>query len=122
MTYLKKYGLRILYTFLTIIILLTITTGLYYFNLINNNTYKIFKIIIVIISILINSFILGKNSLNKGYLEGIKLGLMIITIFFILTLVSSNSLNLSILLYYFILLITAIFGSMFGISRKKDIK
>lgn len=122
MTYLKKYGLRILYTFLTIIILLTIITGLYYFNLINNNTYKIFKIIIVIISILINSFILGKISLNKGYLEGIKLGLMIITIFFILTLVSSNSLNLSILLYYFILLITSIFGSMFGISRKKDIK
>lgn len=120
MTYLKKYGLRILYTFLTIIILLTITTGLYYFNLINNNTYKILKIVIVIISILINSFILGKNTINKGYLEGIKFGLMIITIFFILTLVTSNSLKVSILLYYLILLITAIFGSMFGISKKKE--
>lgn len=120
MTYLKKYGLRILYTFLTIIILLTITTTFYYFNLITNTTYKILKIITLIISILINSYILGKNTISKGYLEGIKLGLLIISIFFILTLITSKSLKLSILLYYLIILITAVLGSMVGINKKKD--
>ena len=120
MTYLKKYGLRILYTILTIIILLTTITTLYYFNFINNTTYKILKIITLIISILINSYILGKNTISKGYLEGIKLGLLIISIFFILTLITSKSLKLSILLYYLIILITAVLGSMVGINKKKD--
>lgn len=120
MTYLKKYGLRLLYTFLTLIILLTITTILYYFNIINNSTYKISKIVIVIVSLFINSYILGKKTINKGYLEGIKLAFLIIPIFFILTLITNQSLKLSILLYYLIILITSIFGSMVGINRKKD--
>lgn len=118
MTYLKKYSLRILYTFILIIILLLLTTTLYYFNIINNSTYKVLKIIIVLISLFINSFILGKNTSKKGYLEGIKFSLIVIPIFFILTILTNKTLNPSMLLYYLILLITSIFGSMVGISKK----
>lgn len=122
MTYLKKYGLRLVYTLITIFILLILTTTLYYFNIINNGTYKVIKIVIVLLSMFINAFILGKDTDQKGYLEGLKLGIMIIPIFFILTLLTKQPLKLRILLYYLIIGITSIFGSMVGISRKKELK
>ena len=74
----KKYLFSILITFISIILTLLFTTTLYYFNLINHTTYNILKIILLILSLFINSFILGKKSTKKGYLEGIKLSLPII--------------------------------------------
>lgn len=122
MTYLKKYGLRLIYTLIAIFIFLILSTTLYYFNIINNTIYKVTKIIIVLLSIFINSFILGKSANQKGYLEGLKLGTMIIPIFFILTLITSTPLKLRVILYYMIIMISSIFGSMVGISRKKELK
>lgn len=116
----KKYLLSILITFISIIITLFITTTLYYFNIISQTTYNILKIIFLIISLFINSFILGKKSLKKGYLEGIKLSLPIITLFLIISLITNNF-KPTILIYYLIILITSIFGSMVGISTKKEL-
>ena len=76
MTYIKKYGLRLIYTIISILISLLLVTCLYYFNIIGNNTYKFLKIIIILFNIFISSFILGKNSISKGYLEGIKLAII----------------------------------------------
>ena len=120
MTYIKTYGLRIIYIFIFIILSLILTTTLYYFNIINNQTYKILKIIICLLSVFINSYILGKNTLKKGYLEGLKLSLIIIPILFIITIISKKTLKFRIILYYLIILITSIFGSMLGINRKKE--
>lgn len=120
MTYIKTYGLRIIYIFIFIILFLLLTTTLYYFNIINNQTYKILKIIICLLSIFINSYILGKKTLKKGYLEGLKLSLIIIPILFIITVISKKALKFRIILYYLIILITSIFGSMLGINRKKE--
>ena len=120
MTYIKTYGLRIIYIFIFIILSLLLTTTLYYFNIINNQTYKILKIIICLLSVFINSYILGKNTLKKGYLEGLKLSLIIIPILFIITIISKKTLKFRIILYYLIILITSIFGSMLGINKKKE--
>ena len=122
MTYIKKYGLRLIYTIISILISLLLVTCLYYFNIIGNNTYKFLKIIIILFNIFISSFILGKNSISKGYLEGIKLAIIIIPIFFILTLITNEVFNLRSLLYYLIILITSTFGGMVGISKKKKNK
>ena len=111
MTYLKKYGLRLLYTFLVIIISLLLINTLYYFNIINNNLYKVLKIIPILISIFINAYILGKNTDQKGYLEGLKLSI---------TLITKQPLKLKVILYYLIIGITSILGSMIGINKKKD--
>lgn len=120
MTYLKKYGLRVLYTFLIIIISLLLINTLYYFNIINNSVYKVLKIIPIIISIFINAYILGKNAEQKGYLEGLKLSIIIILVFFILTLITKQPIKLKVILYYLIISITSILGSMIGINKKKD--
>ena len=73
MTYIKKYGLRLLYTILSLLISILFLTTLYHYNLINQTTYNILKIIIILTNIFISSFILGQKTKIKGYLEGIKL-------------------------------------------------
>ncbi len=119
MTYLKKYGLRLLYTIISILLCLLFVTTLYYFDLINNNTYKVLKIIIILLNIFISSFILGKKAENKGYLEGLKLAIIVIPVFFILAILTKEALKLKILLYYFIITLTSTFGGMVGISKQK---
>jgi len=122
MTYLKKYGLRLLYTIISTLLSSLIITLLYHYNLINQTTYKLIKIIIFLLIIFINSFILGKKTLQKGYLEGIKFSLIIITLLISLTLILNLSFKPSLIIYYFIILSTSTLGSIIGISRKKDIK
>jgi len=56
---------------ITLIFLLLLTTILYYFDLINYNTTKYFKIVTIIISSFISGYIRGYNSINKGYINGL---------------------------------------------------
>lgn len=116
----KKYLLSILITILSITLTLLLTTTIYYFNLINHQTYNVLKIIFLILSLFINSFILGKHSSRKGYLEGIKLSIPIIIIFLLISLFTNNF-KFSLIIYYLIILITSVFGSMVGISTKKEL-
>ena len=118
MTYLKLYGKKIFFTILEILLCLFILSLLYYFNLIQEKTYSILKIICLLGSIFINSFLLGKSTIKKGYLEGIKYGLLLVLICLIPTLFLQQF-QLKILIYYFLILSTSTLGSMVGISRKK---
>ena len=122
MTYIKKYGLRLLYTIISILLSLLFLTIIYNYNLINQNTYKILKIIILLLNIFINSFILGTKTTNKGYLEGIKFSLIIISILLILTLLLNLSIKPRIILYYLIIIFTSTLGSMIGINKNKNLK
>ena len=120
MTYIKKYGNRLLFTTISILLSLLAITLLYYFNIIGQNTNKVLKIIAILINIFISSFILGKNTIKKGYLEGIKLALIIIPIFIIISLLTSSKIEIKAILYYMIILITSILGSMIGINKRKE--
>ena len=97
----KKYLITFLTTILSIILTLLITTTIYYFNLINQTTYNILKIIFLLLSLFINGFILGKSSTKKGYLEGIKLSLPVIILFVIVSLITKN-IKLTSLIYLYI--------------------
>lgn len=118
MTYLKKYGLRLGWAILGAVVSLVAINTLYYFNLIGDGFYKFLELIVVIGDVFINSFILGKASSKKGYLEGLKFSLVIITLLLVSTLLFS-SFKVKLLIYYLIISITAVLGSMIGISRKK---
>ena len=101
MTYIKKYGKRLLFTTISILLSLLAITLLYYFNIIGQNTNKVLKIIAILVNIFISSFILGKNTLKKGYLEGIKLALIIIPIFIIISLLTSSKIEIKAILRVF---------------------
>ena len=102
MALLKKYGLRLVYTMISILLSLLVVTTLYYFDIINGSVYKILKIIIILLNIFISSLILGRKAANKGFLEGIKLALIIIPIFIILALLTKEVFKVRVVLYYFI--------------------
>ena len=96
----------------TIPILLTI------FNLFKLNTNKIIIIIVGSILMFIMGLILGKKVEKNGYLNGILLSTITIIILLLLGLIFRFKLNINTLIYYTILIISTVFGSMLGINKK----
>ncbi len=115
MSYIKA----IFFNILELFILLFIITILYYFNLINEKTFSILKLIIILFSIFINSFILGKNTKKKSYIEGIIYGIILISILLLLTIIISK-IKIKLLVFYPLILITSILGSIIGKTKKID--
>jgi len=107
----------LLYFLVPFIFLLAITTLFYYFDILNNNIFKYFKIIILILSCLISGIYIGCKSSSKGYLKGISFSLIIIFIFFIINLFFKEFKWYQII-YYLIIMITTTIGSMIGINKK----
>ncbi len=116
-----KYLKSLLYVFTPILILSIITTVLYYFDLLNKNIFNWIILIIPIISLFIGGTYLGTNTLNRGYLEGIKLGSIIVATFLLVSILAFNiSFSFKQFIYYLIIIISSTLGSMFGINKKKE--
>ena len=115
-----KYLKSLMYIFISLIIFTLLITILNYFDILKPSIINILELLSIITSIFIGSFYLGKNSNNKGYIEGLKIGGIIVIILFMLSYVGfNNKLNISLLIYYIILLITSVLGSILGINKKK---
>jgi putative membrane protein (TIGR04086 family) len=112
---LKKYLKSYLYLFSSIIILTLILSLLNYFYTFPT---KIIKLLIPIISILLSSIILGKNTKEKAYLEGLKFTSLYIILSLIISLITKNPFTIKLILSYLLLLLTGIIGSMIGIQIK----
>lgn len=116
MNYLKNLGISILILLGGIFF----TTLLNYFNIITPVILNIFNIIIPIISLFVGGLLIGKESQNKGYLEGIKFGSIYIIFIIIFNLLTSKSaFNFKIFILCLILIISSTIGSMIGINTKK---
>ena len=113
--YLKSFS----YTLISIFILNIVISSLYYFDLIKNSTFNISRTIITLISVLIGGFYIGKYSKEKGYIEGLKLGIIIIVFMIVFSLVLKSNFNITMFLYYVMIIISSILGSMIGINKKK---
>lgn len=103
--------------FIMLFISTIIINVLYYFDIINNNLIKYFKLILSLISFFIGGLYLGKNSPNKGYIYGLRLSLLTIIILIIFGIVFNN-LKLSRIIYYLIVTACITFGSILGINQK----
>ena len=110
-----KYGVI---SILTIFVLLFLVGTLYYFDIISSGTVNYLRLFIILSVLFGTSFVLGKNTKKNGYLEGMKFGIFDILIFLIISVIFFRSdFKLRIILYYIILLITSVLGSMIGINR-----
>ena len=101
----------------TFLLLTFITTILNYFNLLNYKIINITKIIIPIISAFIGGINIGKNSIKKGWFEGLKLSISLSAILLIITLLL-NKYKIEYLIYILIISISGILGSIIGINKK----
>lgn len=114
-----KYLKSIFYTFISILLFTVLISTLSYFNIVGKLSINILEIIAIIISMFIGGLYLGRNSQKKGYLEGIKIGLfMIVFLFCLKTFGFNNSFSISNLIFYTIILISSILGSIIGINKK----
>ena len=111
-TYLKS-----LIIFLSSIIIIPFFLTL--FNLMHLDSNKILIIIIGSFLMFIIGIITGRNSNSKGYLKGLLVSVISILLLIIISLIFKISLNINSLIYYIILVISTIFGSMIGINNKK---
>jgi len=91
---------------------------LYYYDIINNNLIKYFKMFLSIFSLFVGGIYIGKKANSKGYINGLKLSLIIVFIFIIISMIVNNF-KISRIIYYLIMTICITFGSMLGINRKK---
>ncbi len=116
----KKYLISYAYTLGIIIIGTFLITLLNYFNLLSSNVANTIMLIIVIASIFIGSFLLGKKSNKKGYLEGIKYSAILIFLLVIINLLFIKVFEIKSLVYFLIIIVSSTFGSMVGINKKRN--
>lgn len=119
MSYLKRLGKILLSTFISIVALGFLLNVLYYFDIIEGNIYNIMKMIIVLICLFVNAFLLGKESLKYGMVEGLKLGTFFLSIMIILKLIINSTFDIRTFIYSLIILLTTSVGAIIGINRKE---
>ena len=117
--YLNSILKVLLINILLILLLSSFTTLLYYFNLLSSGVYNIFKLLIPLFSIFITTISFTKKVKEKGWFEGLKLGLLLIIVFIAISSFANTSFSIKMMLYYLIILITAILGGMIGINKSE---
>lgn len=116
-----KYLKALLYMLISIIIFSFLISTLNYFDIIGKGIINVFQIIAIIVSMFIGGFYVGKNSSNKGYLQGLKIGGIALAILFLLNYLGfGNGLSLEILLFYLIVMVSVVTGSVVGINKNKQ--
>ena len=116
MKILKSFGIG-----LGLFLLLNLTITIFsYFNIFNNNTINILKIITVVLTFIISGLYLGFNIKNKSLINGTKLSLLfiLVSIFFIL-IMPNLEFNLKIIIYYLLIILLINIGTFIGINKKK---
>ncbi len=114
MIYINKFIKFLIINIIICFILSTIS----YFNIISDNSLNIIMYISLFTTIFIESFSLGKIKEKKGLLEGIKLGVITSLIFFIISILFTRNFKLSKLIYYLIIILISVSGSILGVNKK----
>ena len=114
-----KYLLKTLGFYAIFIILITFICSL--LNLIGVNS-TITNLIIFIFNMIMFFFLGFKNGkcvVSKGYIAGIKMSLLFILLLIVINLFTArNFFSISTIVYYVILMLSGIAGSMIGINKK----
>jgi putative membrane protein (TIGR04086 family) len=116
-TYFKIFGKVILY----LLIILFLLTLLNNFNIINYSLFSYLKFILLLSLMFVGGYIKGKNSISKGWLEGIKFSLFIVVLLTIFNYLAYDiKINSKIFMYFLIIMVVTTLGSMIGISKRKE--
>ena len=116
----KTFSKQVLATLISIFVGLLIVSTFYYFDIISSNLVKYLRPLLILLILFMSSYNLGKKIDKKGYLEGFKLGSLIVAIFLVISLIFFRPyFKLRLILYYLILIITTVLGSMIGINKEK---
>ena len=91
------------------------------FNILGLELNKIVLIVISSILLLITGYLIGIHTVKKGFINGLIVGLCFVIFILLLSLIFKSPINTSSFIYYLILIISSILGSIIGINRKKEV-
>ena len=91
-----------------------------FFNLFGLQLNKIVLIIISSIIMLLSGFFIGTKSSKKGFISGAILGLALILFLIIIGLFLKTKFEFGTFIYYIILIMSTMLGSIIGINKKKS--
>ena len=114
-------GISLLYIIGIILVSTFFITLLNYVNIISGTALTISKILICVISLFVGGFVMGRRSSKKGWLEGLKLALIFLLLLLLFNYLGlGNTPKIKNLIYYAIIIVSCIFGSIIGINKKKN--
>ncbi len=120
MKYIKEYGILLL-KFLGFLIGGSLFVSVLYYFLMPTKVVKVISIIYMLLLFLLFGFKAGKQTEAKGFLAGLKIGSLFLFLLFLLSLFLNRfEIHFFTFLYYGILLLSSVFGSMLGINTKKE--
>lgn len=115
--YLKISGIMLL----IIIIPIFFSTVFFYFNSINSFFNTLIPLISIAISFIYGGAKFSKYDNSKNYISGIKISLGLLFLIIIFNAIFNNIIfDLSNFIYYFVLIIFSIIGSILSSNGKKD--
>lgn len=115
----KKYIVSLGYTLGIILLFTFFASILSYYKLINDVVLSILELVIPIISTIVGGFFVGIKSEERGYKSGIIFGVLYTILNFIFALIFS-CFKFKLVLFYLIIITSAMFGSMIGINKRKE--
>ena len=118
----KKLKKIIIYLILLCIFLLLLSV-LNLTNLLGGTPSAIISMTFGAFSFFVAGFIRGKKRAKNGYVAGlITGGILLVVVFLLSILIFRVKINPSMLIYYAILLISCIVGSVVGINKRKEVE
>lgn len=116
--YLKRFFICLGICFGSIIILSFIFTFLNYFNIMGTKAANVTKVLIPLFSAMLGSYFFGKKAKKNGWLEGVKFGGCLFIIFLLIDIILQGFSYRS-LIFYVVIMFSAILGSIAGINKKE---
>lgn len=118
-----KYLKSLFIVISTTLVMLLLSSSLCYFNIINDVFNDVLKLVSILISCFLGGLYIGFKSATKGYLEGIKIGGGIVIFMLLLSYLGfDDGFRVIKIVYYLMILILTIGGSIIGINKSDQKK
>ena len=110
----KKYLKTFIRMTIEVIVVTLVLSLLSYFNILSDKIYKYMELILYF-----NGIRLGNTSNKYSFLEGIKIGGVAVITFILLNMIFEHEFNINLLIYYLIIFLLPVLGSMKRSSKNK---
>ena len=111
----KKYLKTFIRMTIEVIVVTLVLSLLSYFNILSDKIYKYMELLFMVLILYFNGIRLGKYS----FLEGIKIGGVAVITFILLNMIFEHEFNINLLIYYLIIFLLPVLGSMKRSSKNK---
>ncbi len=119
MTVIKNLGISFGFILASLLGITLLITLLHYINWIGTKTLSFLEILTPLIALFLGGFAVGKRSKQKGWLEGLKLGALFLIILILFQYLGLQmKFSIKNILFYALIMISCVFGSMLGINKK----